>query len=102
MFNKLFKSQYIYIILLGVILFWITHGCMYRENFMNEYFDAEETKKINEMTDLINKNSEDIHSLQTDFVTVGKKMEAQGQQAAAAQASLQSITNTGVNKVMPL
>jgi hypothetical protein len=78
------------------------HGTMYRENFMNEYFDEEETKKINEITDSINKNSQDIHTLQTDFINVGKKMEAQGQQAAAAQASLQSITNTGVNKVMPI
>lgn len=101
MFNKLFKSQYIYIILLGVILFWVTHRCMYRESFMNEYFDDEETKKINEMTDSINKNSQDIHALQTDFVNVGKKMETQSQQAAAAQASLQSL-NTGVNNVMPL
>lgn len=102
MFNKLFKSQYMYIILLGVVLFWVTHRFMYRENFVNEYFDEEETKKINEMTDSINKNSQDIHSLQTDFATVGNKMAATGQQAAAAQASLQSITNTGVNKVMPI
>jgi hypothetical protein len=102
MFNKLFKSKYVYVILIGVVLFWIMHTKMYRENFMNEYFDEEESKKINEITDTINKNSQDIHALQTDFITVGKKMEAQGQQAAAAQASLQSITNTGVNKVMPI
>jgi len=102
MFNKLFKGNYIYIILIGIVLFWIMHGTMYRENFINEYFDEEETKKINEMTDSINKNSKDIHTLQTDFATVGKKMEAQGQQAAAAQASLQTITNTGVNTVMPI
>ncbi len=102
MFNKLFKSKYVYVILIGVVLFWIMHTKMYRENFMNEYFDEEESKKINEITDAINKNSQDIHTLQTDFITVGKKMEAQGQQAAAAQASLQSITNTGVNKVMPI
>lgn len=102
MFNKLFKSEYVYIILIGIVLFWIMHGTMYRETFMTEYFDEEETKKINEMTDSINKNSKDIHTLQTDFATVGKKMEAQGQQAAAAQASLQSVTNTGVNTVMPI
>jgi hypothetical protein len=102
MFNKLFKSNYLYVILIGVVLFWIMHRTMYRENFINEYFDEEESKKINEMTDAINKNSQDIHTLQTDFITVGKKMEAQGQQAAAAQASLQSITNTGVNNVMPI
>lgn len=102
MFNKLFKSQYVYVIVLGVVLFWIIHRLFYRENFVNEYFDEEESKKINEITDTLNKNSQDIYTLQTDFVNVGKKMEAQGQQAAAAQASLQSITNTGVNKIMPL
>lgn len=101
MFNKLFKSQYLYVILIGVVLFWIMYTKMYRESFMNEYFDETETKKINEITDTINKNSQDIHQLQTDFATVGNKMATTGQQAAAAQASLQSITNTGVNTVMP-
>ena len=73
-------------VILAVI---IMYRYMYRE-----YFEAElENKRTN---DRIDKLSADIESLRNDFQTAGKKMETQGQQAAAMTASLQAIP-TGFN-----
>ena len=120
MFNKTFKTKHVYIILIAVVILWIGYTFTYRENFIKEHFEdadivkiafaADDAKKgvenvnnrINETDKRVNENTKQIGTLRSDFDIVTKKMEAQGQQAQAAQASLQSISNTGVNNVMPL
>lgn len=80
------KSTIIIVVILAIII-------MYTYSY-REYFEAElENKRTN---DRIDKLSADIEDLKKEFESKNKKMEAQGQQAAAMSATLQSIP-TGFN-----
>ena len=92
MFNKSFKKEYYYVIGLGIVLVWILYYCTWREHFEAELESTRTNKRIDELTD-------QVESLQKDFQDAGKKMEYQGQQAAAAASSLQAIP-TGYNNVI--
>lgn len=91
MFNKSFKPEYYYAIGGGILLIWIAYGCTWREKFEAELESTRTNKRIDELT-------AEIESLKKQFDNVGKKMEMQGQQAAAASASLQAIP-TGYNNI---
>lgn len=72
-----------------ILVIMIIYGYSYRE-----YFEAElENKRTN---DRIDKLTSEIAELRNQFQNAGKKMEAQGQQAAAMSATLQAIP-TGFN-----
>jgi len=77
------------IIIMVILVIMIIYGYSYRE-----YFEAElENKRTN---DRIDKLTSEIAELRSQFETAGKKMETQGQQAAAMSATLQAIP-TGFN-----
>ena len=85
----MFKPKKIHIIIAVVLAALIMYTYTYRE-----YFEAElENKRTN---DRIDKLSADIEDLKKEFESKNKKMEAQGQQAAAMSATLQAIP-TGFN-----
>ncbi len=93
MLNKSFKSKHLYIILICVVIIWIVYACTCREHFEAELETKRTNKRIDELTS-------QIDSLRTDFQSAGKKMESQGQQAAAMSATLQAIP-TGFNGDTP-
>ena len=84
------KSKYMYYFVVSVLLLWIFYTYS-----STEYFTEDEEARIQKL-------EKKLSELDTEFKTVKVKLEAQGSQAAAAQASLMAIPNTGVNNVMPV
>lgn len=95
----MFTKKNIYIAALALILAWIYYMFTNREFFIQEHLTNNNPTLVSLQKDLDDTNQK-LTDLQTQFSNANAKMQAQGAQAAAAQAALGSIP-AGYNTVVP-
>ena len=89
----------IYWIALGVLLVWFLYAVVNKEHFVQEHLTNNNPTLYTLQKDL-EKTDKNLTDLKSEVENMKKVAQAQGQQAAAAQASLGAIAS-GYNDVIP-
>ena len=95
----MFTKKRIYLIATVVLLVWTYYMFVNRETFIQEHLTNNNPTLFSLQKDLEATNQK-LTTLQQQFTDANAKMQAQGAQAAAAQAALGSIP-AGYNSVIP-
>jgi hypothetical protein len=93
------KKQNLYWIALGVLVVWFVHALLNKEYFVQEHLTNNNPTLYTLQKDL-EKTDKNLTDLKTEVENMKKVAQAQGQQAAAAQASLGAIAS-GYNDIIP-
>lgn len=95
----MFGRKKLYLFALVVVVFWTYHMFVNKEYFVQEHLTNSNPTLFTLQSGLDDTNTR-LETLEKDVQHTKSVAQAQGAQAAAAQASLQSIP-MGVNTVMP-
>lgn len=95
----MFGRKKLYLLALVVVVIWTIYVFMNKEYFIQEHLTNSNPTLFSLQSGLDDTNTK-LDTLTTDVQNMKSVAQAQGQQAAAAQASLNAIP-TGVNDVMP-
>lgn len=95
----MFAKKKLYLIALVVVVIWTVYVFMNKEYFIQEHLTNNNPTLFSLQSGLDDTNTK-LDALNADVQNMKTVAQAQGQQAAAAQASLQAIP-TGVNDVIP-
>ena len=93
------KKQNLYWIALGVLVVWFVYALVNKEYFVQEHLTNNNPTLYSLQQDLDTTNTS-LTDLKTEVENMKSVAQAQGQQAAAAQASLGAIP-TGYNDIVP-
>ena len=93
------KKQNLYWIALGVLIVWFLYSFLNKEYFIQEHLTNNNPTLYTLQKDL-DATNESLSELKTEVENMKQVAQAQGQQAAAAQASLGAIAS-GYNNVIP-
>ncbi len=93
------KKQNLYWIALGVLVVWFLYSFLNKEYFIQEHLTNNNPTLYTLQKDL-DATNESLSELKTEVENMKQVAQAQGQQAAAAQASLGAIAS-GYNNVIP-
>lgn len=95
----MFSRKKLYLLTLVVVVAWTVYVFMNKEYFIQEHLTNNNPTLFSLQAGLDDTNTK-LDTLNQDVQNMKSVAQAQGQQAAAAQASLQAIP-TGVNDVIP-
>lgn len=95
----MFTKKKIYLVAAAILLIWTYYMFVNKETFIQEHLTNNNPTLFSLQKDLDDTNQK-ITTLQQQFSDANAKMQAQGAQAAAAQAALGSIP-AGYNSVIP-
>ena len=95
----MFSRKKLYLLALVVVVIWTIYVFMNKEYFIQEHLTNNNPTLFSLQAGLDDTNTK-LDALNQDVQNMKSVAQAQGQQAAAAQASLNAIP-TGVNDVMP-
>ncbi len=93
------KKQNLYWVALGVLIVWFLYSFLNKEYFVQEHLTNKNPTLYTLQKDL-EKNEKELTELKTEVDNMKKVAQVQGQQAAAAQASLGAIAS-GYNDIIP-
>ncbi len=104
----MFSKKKLYIYAVGFLLYWTLYMIRNRDWFIREHLTdvpAEEAKKeapptLYSLNKKLESTEKKVDQLTAEFKKTNDQMQSQGQQAAAAKASLDAIS-TGYNNVLP-
>jgi hypothetical protein len=95
----MFTKKKLYLVALVVVGLWTYYMVVHKEYFIQEHLTNSNPTLFTLQSGLDDTNTR-LDALNQDVQTMKSVAQAQGAQAAAAQASLQAIP-TGTNTVMP-
>lgn len=93
------KKQNLYWIALGILVVWFLYAVVNKEYFVQEHLTNNNPTLYSLQKDLETTNKS-LTDLKTEVDNMKKVAQTQGQQAAAAQASLGTIAS-GYNDIIP-
>jgi hypothetical protein len=94
----MFTKKKLYLIALLIVVAWTVYMIMNKEHFIQEHLTNSNPTLFTLQTGLDETNTK-LDTLNKEFQNMKSVAQAQGAQAAAAQASLNAIP-TGVNTIM--